>query len=181
MARREPLLFFSGADAQTIEAATARIFPSDELGPGAREAGVMVYLDRALAGPYAHLADTYRQGIAGLDAASHRTAGVPFAALPEAQQDAILHDLERGNLAGFRLAPAFMALLIQHTREGMFCDPAHGGNRDLVGWKLMGYPGIHRVWTEEEEQIGAVLPLRPMTTLADDTFVLALPEPGARA
>jgi gluconate 2-dehydrogenase gamma chain len=178
LARREPLLFFSRADAETIEAVTARIFPSDDLGPGAREAGVTIYLDRALAGPYAHLADTYRQGVAGLNVASQRTAGVPFVALSEAEQDAILHDLEWGNLVEFGLAPAFMDLLIQHTREGMFCDPAHGGNRDLVGWKLMGYPGIHRVWTEEEEQIGVALPWRPMNTMADDTFGFAPPDAG---
>ena len=180
MARREALLFFSGADAETIEAITARIFPSDEMGPGAREAGVTVYLDRALAGAYAHLADTYRQGIVGLNAASMALGQAPFAALQAIEQDAILDGLERGELRAFGLEPEFMGLLIQHTREGMFCDPAHGGNRDLVGWKLMGYPGIHRVWTEAEEQVGAVLPRRPLTTLADDTFGIELPNAGAR-
>ena len=180
MARREPLLFFSGTDAETIEAVTARIFPSDELGPGAREAGVTVYLDRALAGPYAHLADTYRQGIARLNAASQVLGRAPFAALEAIEQDAILYGIEQGELRTFGLEPAFMELLIQHTREGMFCDPAHGGNRDLVGWKLMGYPGIHRVWTEAEEQIGVVLPWRPLTTLADDTFGIDLPGTGVQ-
>ena len=67
---RQPLLFFNETDAGTIEAATARIFPTDELGPGAREAGVIVYLDRALAGPYAQLGDTYRIIANGLEAAS---------------------------------------------------------------------------------------------------------------
>lgn len=180
MARREPLLFFSGADAETIEAVTARIFPRDELGPGAREAGVTIYLDRALAGPYAHLADTYRQGLAGLNAASQVLGRAPFVALQEIEQDAILYGIEQGDLRSFGLEPAFMALLIQHTREGMFCDPAHGGNRDLVGWKLMGYPGVHRVWTEAEEQIGVALPVRPMKTLADDTFGIDLPSTGAQ-
>jgi gluconate 2-dehydrogenase gamma chain len=181
LARREPLLFFSGSDAETIEAVTARIFPSDEMGPGAREAGVTVYIDRALAGPYAHLADTYRQGIARLNAASQALGQAPFAQLEAIEQDAILYGIEQGELRSYGLEPAFMELLIRHTREGMFCDPAHGGNRDLVGWKLMGYPGIHRVWTEAEEQIGAVLPPRPLTTMADDTFGIDLPAAGARS
>jgi hypothetical protein len=62
---REPLLFFNEAAAETIEAATARVFPSDELGVGAIEARVVIYIDRALAGPYASLGDLYRRAIAG--------------------------------------------------------------------------------------------------------------------
>jgi hypothetical protein len=52
----------------------------------------------------------------------------------------------------------------------MFCDPAHGGNRDLVGWRLLGYPGIHRVWHHSEQEIGAAIQPRPLTTIADDRF-----------
>ncbi len=167
---RVPLLFFTEADAETIQAATARIFPSDELGPGAIEASVVIYLDRALAGPYAHLQDAYRIGIRGLDAASEFFNKSSFAALTEDAQDALLTAVEHGSLTNFGLEPAFMALLIRHTREGIFCDPAHGGNRDLVGWKLLGYPGVHRVWRQDEEQIGAVIHPRPLTTMADDRF-----------
>jgi hypothetical protein len=173
--RREPLLFFNAAQAATIEAATARIFPSDDLGPGAVEAGVVVYIDRALAGPYASLGDTYRRAIAGLDAASATEYGGRFAELPVELQDQMLAALEMGQLTGYGLPPAFMRLLIRHTREGMFCDPAHGGNRDLVGWRLMGYPGIHRVWDHDEQAIGAAIRPRPLTTLADDRFGIELP------
>ena len=64
-----------------------------------------------------------------------------------------------------------MRLLVEHTREGMFCDPAHGGNRDLVGWKLLGYPGVHRDWTSRRAgRSGRRSGLRPLTTMADDRF-----------
>ena len=167
---REPLLFFTETAAETIEAATARIFPSDELGPGAIEARVVIYIDRALAGPYASLGDLYRRAIAGLDAGSQARYGARFAALPAEAQDTMLSVMERDELAE-RGAPAgFMPLLVRHTREGMFCDPAHGGNRDLVGWRLLGYSGIHRVWHHDEQAIGAAIRPRPLTTMADDRF-----------
>jgi hypothetical protein len=167
---REPLLFFNEAAAETIEAAAARVFPSDELGVGAIEARVVIYIDRALAGPYASLGDLYRRAIAGLDAASQARYGARFADLPPERQDSILSAMEQGDLAAQGVPAGFMPLLVRHTREGMFCDPAHGGNRDLVGWRLLGYPGIHRVWHHEEQAIGAPIRPRPLTTVAEDRF-----------
>ena len=78
--------------------------------------------------------------------------------------------MEQGELADQGVPAGFMPLLVRHTREGMFCDPAHGGNRDLVGWRLLGYPGIHRVWHHEEQAIGAPIRPRPLTTVAEDRF-----------
>lgn len=167
---REPLLFFTEADAETIEAATARIFPSDELGPGAIEARVIIYIDRALAGPYASLGDLYRRAIASLEAGSQMRYGARFADLPPEMQDTMLSVMERDELTELGVPAGFLPLLVRHTREGMFCDPAHGGNRDLVGWRLLGYPGIHRVWHHDEQAIGAPIHPRPLTTMADDRF-----------
>jgi hypothetical protein len=167
---REPLLFFNEADAATIESATARIFPSDELGAGAIEARVVIYIDRALAGPYASLGDVYRRAIAGLDTGSQTRYGARFSNLPAEAQDTMLSSIERNELAEQGVPAEFMPLLVRHTREGMFCDPVHGGNRDLVGWRLLGYPGIHRVWHHDEQAIGAAIRPRPLTTIADDRF-----------
>jgi hypothetical protein len=86
--------------------------------------------------------------------------------------------MEAGDLEAHGVPPGFMSLLIRHTREGMFCDPAHGGNRELVGWRLLGYPGIHRVWHHDEQAIGAPIRPRPLTTLADDRFGIAVPNPA---
>ena len=59
---------------------------------------------------------------------------------------------EAGDLDG---APeGFFPLLLEHTRQGMFCDPIHGGNRNFAGWDLLGYPGIKLVWTEADQSEG---------------------------
>lgn len=142
-----PLRFFTAAEANVVAAACERIFPRDATGPGATDAGVVVYIDRQLAGPYGRDAyryvappfvdsvpqhgyqgretprDTYRAGIRALGA---------FADLPTAEQDAKLAAIEHSRFFGFLRA---------HTIEGVFSDPMHGGNTNLVGWKLIGFPG----------------------------------------
>jgi len=144
---RIPLRFFTRDEAMIVAGAAARIFPSDDTGPGAREAGLVIYIDRQLAGPYGRDRHRYRHG--------------PFEeGVPEQgyQRDANPQQLYRAalkNLVGFeRLSPAeqdqaltkiedtdFFKLLHRHTIEGMFCDPIHGGNAGMIGWQLIGYPG----------------------------------------
>ena len=143
-----PLRFFTSKQASVIQAACARIFPSDEAGPGATEAGVVIYIDRQLAGPYGR--DKYRYtkgpwmesvsgyGYQGKESpretyrAGIRTLGDDFAELNPDQQDQRLQSIEQSR---------FFQLLRIHTIEGMFCDPLHGGNANLIGWRLIGFPG----------------------------------------
>jgi gluconate 2-dehydrogenase gamma chain len=145
---RIPLHFFTENEALVISAAVARIFPSDASGSGAAEAGVTIYIDRQLAGPWGH--------------DRHRYTQAPFAddAPPEFgyQGQATPREIYRQSLktlAGFHLlAPAeqnaalqkiettrFFYLLRGNTIEGLFSDPLHGGNANLVGWQLLGFPG----------------------------------------
>lgn len=135
----------------TLKAAVGRLIPTDDLGPGASDADVHVFIDRSLAAANAALLPTYRAGLAALaKAASGR-----FAAAVTDRQDALLTDAERGELAG---APdGFFALLLEHTRQGMFGDPVYGGNRDFAGWNLIGYPGIKLIWTSKDQNIGATV------------------------
>ncbi len=108
---------------------------------------------------------TYVAGVRELDRRSAVRFGVPFADLGPDQQDGILSDLERGaeeteeNLetaqatAGFApVEPAmqqisaevdldFFPLLALHTRQGFYADPIYGGNKDRVGWRLIGFEG----------------------------------------
>jgi hypothetical protein len=126
---------FSPHQARTVVAAAERIFPADELGPGATEIGVVDYVDAAVAGDRAGLGDLYRRGVERLDAEARARAGVAFADAPAEVQDVVLAELEG--------TPFFEALL-QHTREGLFADPVHGGNRDMLGWRLLGHPGAQR-------------------------------------
>src|SRR5579872_2782884 len=143
-----PLRFFTEDEAMIVAAAASRIIPSDDSGPGAQEAGVVIYIDRQLAGPYgrdrfrytqppfdenaprefgyqgkATPAETYREGLKTLKG---------FDGLTPEEQDKRLQQIENTH---------FFALLRQITIEGMFCDPVHGGNVDMVGWQLVGFPG----------------------------------------
>jgi gluconate 2-dehydrogenase gamma chain len=144
---RVPLRFFTEAEALIVAAAASRIFPSDDSGPGAHEAGVAIYIDRQLAGSYgrdrfryteppfedappqfgyqgkATPRQIYRDGLKGLKG---------FQLLSPADQDSALQKIA---------SSVFFTLLRQNTIEGMFCDPMHGGNAGMVGWQLVGFPG----------------------------------------
>jgi gluconate 2-dehydrogenase gamma chain len=159
-------LFFTAGEAAFVEAAVSRLIPKDELGPGALECGVAVFIDRQLAGPYGqgdHFylkgpfpngepnqgwqmpkpADVYRAAVAEIDRYATDAHGSDFAHLLVAGQDEILKSLESGKakLRGGVDSKAFFALLLQNTVEGFFADPLYGGNRDMAGWKLIGFPG----------------------------------------
>lgn len=141
---------------RVLDAFTARLIPSDETGPGAREAHVCSYVERALGTEYAAELDAYRRGLAATDAHARRRFDGDFADLPEDQQDTLLSEIESGEAPGFE--GSFFALVRQHTIEGMFGDPAWGGNADRVGWALLGYSGPKPSWSAEEqaiEQLGA--------------------------
>jgi gluconate 2-dehydrogenase gamma chain len=144
---RIPLRFFTETEALIVAAAASRIFPSDDSGPGAREAGVSIYIDRQLGGSYGRdrfrftqppfedgppelgyqgketPRQIYREGLKGLK---------DFHLFPPADQDNALRQIE---------SSVFFALLRQNSIEGMFCDPIHGGNAGMVGWQLVGFPG----------------------------------------
>jgi gluconate 2-dehydrogenase gamma chain len=182
--------FFDPHQRETVEAAMARIIPTDDQ-PGAREAGTIDFLDRYLSGidyvyakpdgsgfeqlagkraeawqqRIASVRGTYVDGIKELDRRSQAHFGAAFVRLTTAQQDRILADLERPTqqhqaaleqaqaVAGFApVEPAlqqtsaeieldFFPLLALHTRQGFYADPIYGGNRDHVGWKLIGFAG----------------------------------------
>ncbi|RYF72332.1 MAG: gluconate 2-dehydrogenase subunit 3 family protein, partial [Comamonadaceae bacterium] len=84
----------------------------------------------------------YRLGIAATDAWCRQQSGKPFAQLDSAAQDAVLKRLEAGDIELAELpAKAFFSLMLQNTREGFFCDPIHGGNKGMVGWTQIGFPG----------------------------------------
>lgn len=133
-----------------LRAATGRIIPTDDLGPGAIEAGASIYIDRALGGRASGSLETFQAGLAALDSAAGG-----FADAAEADQDAALTSLEAGEVAD---APeGFFATLLEFTRQGMFSDPIHGGNREFIGWDLINYPGIKLVWTAEDQALDTVV------------------------
>jgi gluconate 2-dehydrogenase gamma chain len=154
-----PLRFFTEREALIVAAAASRIFPSDDAGPGAREAGVVIFIDRQLAGPYGR--DRYRYTQGPFDEHAAAEFGYQGQATP---RDAYREGLKA--LEGFdRLSPAdqdgklkeienthFFAVLRQNTIEGMFCDPMHGGNAGMIGWQLIGFPGPRMSNYEDVDQ-----------------------------
>jgi hypothetical protein len=156
------------AERATLAALLERMFPADELGPGAGEIGAPEYICRALGGAYAGLAPVYRRALAALDQAARQGGGRPFAGLSGEQQDSWIGRLEQRQIAEIEQSEAagFFELVWQHLREGLFADPVHGGNRDLAGWKLIGFPGAQTGYSAEEQQLDVVVS-RPIQSVAD--------------
>jgi len=162
------LLFFFVDEINALDALVARIVPGDASDPGAREAGVTEYIDRALAGPYKEWGLQYHEGLRLVNAYALEAYGQKLHALPEDEQDAILGALEAGKVPGFEDGgAAFFAMVWAHTIEGLLCDPAYGGNKGAAGWKLIGFPGAQYGYTAEQMQYGADLTKLPIMTLAD--------------
>lgn len=144
--------FFNADDAKTIAAFAERLMPGAPGKPGATDAGVLNYIDLALAGAYADQQDMYRRGLAALDAYCRATHSAAFAKLDAARQDAVIKALEDNKATGFTSpsAAAFFNTLRTHTMEGMFADPVYGGNKDFAGWRLVGFPGAQVLYSEAE-------------------------------
>ena len=127
-------LHLSPREAAGLEAIAARIIPTDET-PGAREAGVIHFIDQSLGDFMADAAGELRAGLDALDAlASGTSAGKPFAGLGAGAQDDLLRQIED---------TPFFDLMHFLTVAGMFALPSYGGNRDYLGWQLIGLSRRH--------------------------------------
>jgi gluconate 2-dehydrogenase gamma chain len=183
------LIFFNELEAQTVEAVAARIIPGDATDPGAREAGVVTYIDRSLAGFLRDLQTFYRRALQELDDYSRDRHNGPFRELTEGDQDRVLAELdsvatietesrEYGTDAlqdenkevdesESTLLIRFFSIVREHVLQGTFCDPAYGGNRDTVGWKMVGFPGAQWGYSAEQMKPGFDASQIPVLTLQD--------------
>ncbi len=145
------LLVFTAHETRTAEAIFARMFPSTPGEPDVAEIGVIPYVDRALTDAYADKADIYRQGLTALDRVAEQQYKTRFADCTPAQQDALISGLERGSLPDMdaSVQKRFFDLLLAHLQEGLFADPEYSGNRNKLGWKWLGHPGI---WMENSAE-----------------------------
>lgn len=144
----------SAAEAATLEALCARLIPSDDGTPGAKEARASDYIDRSLAGYLAGSRKAYAAGLAAVEAYAKSSKGAAFTALSPADQDAVLGAMQKNAATGFTPnSAAFFNLLWAHTLQGTFCDPAYGGNANFAGWDLIGYPGIRMAVAPEEQRM----------------------------
>src|SRR5262249_2504415 len=131
----ENLTFLTAAEAADVEAVAAHIVPTDDT-PGAREAGVVYFIDRALATFLAQLGTDYRAQLRAFQAAlrERHPGAESFASLASDQQLDLLRSIER--------SPFFDTTRLL-TLLGMFALPSYGGNRGGVGWKLIGFEDRH--------------------------------------
>ena len=139
--------FFTDAEALLVDAITEQIIPTDQ-DPGAIYAGVTNFIDRQLAGPYRRYRQAYRAGLAGVQETSRAMFRKPFESLSWDDQTALLKALESGKAPGStwlgQSSSAFFELIRDHTMQGYYGSPRHGGNRDYVSYRMLklDYPQV---------------------------------------
>lgn len=139
--------FFTIAEATVVDAIAEQIIPADD-DAGAHFANVVNFIDLQLIGPYDEHQETYRTGIAGVQQTSNAMFGAGFETLEWAQQTDVLRALERGDAPGSAWESAssqsFFELIRDHTMQGFYGSPRHGGNRRFVSFRMIGldYPRI---------------------------------------
>jgi len=195
-------VFFNAEEAAFIEAAVARLIPKDDQSDGALEAGVPNYIDKQLAGAWGAGERLYRSGpwVPGTPSQGYqlpftpaelfRTAlraindglsATPFAQMSADRQDDYLKSLEAGgkDLGGVP-SQVFFAHLWESTLEGFFSDPVYGGNRNMVAWRMIGFPGAYASYYDLVDQHGIKVDRAPMS-LAEDAHGHIHMDPGIPA
>ncbi|WP_239616630.1 gluconate 2-dehydrogenase subunit 3 family protein [Cohnella mopanensis] len=162
----QALMFFTQDQFLITEAASERLFPKDDLGPGAKELGVAFFIDHQMNSAYGMNARDYMMppfyaseasqgyqltfkrrellalGLDALNEYSNNTYKKPFTKLTGEEQDAVLTAFENNDVK-LKGVPAatFFNLLLSLTLEGAYADPLYGGNKNMAGWKMRNYPG----------------------------------------
>ena len=180
--------YFTPQEAATVEALVDRLIPADELSPGGKDCGCAVFIDRQLAGPYGRSeadyrsgpfqqgtkqqgpqsqstpAQAYRKALAALDAAClKKYDGKNFAQLADEQKDETIKGLEDGSLKLDGGGESFFKLILNDTQQGFFADPIYGGNKDMVAWKMIGFPGARYDYSDWVERHNERYPFPPIS------------------
>ena len=170
----EPFVTLTALEAAFIVAAVDTLIPADELSPSGSDCGVAIFIDRQLGSAWGGGAKTYRAGpylkgkpeqgyqlaltpreffAAGITAAnawSRKTYGKDFDRLASADRVAALKAMEEGKAAFENFeSRAFFSQLHAIAMAGFFSDPIYGGNRDKIGWKVLGFPGLPATYSDK--------------------------------
>jgi gluconate 2-dehydrogenase gamma chain len=174
-----------------VEALVDHMIPKDELTGSGTEIGIATYIDRALAsswgkgdrlyrqGPWAKgtpnqgyqlpltPAELYSVGVRGSDAYCVKTFGQSFARCSAEQKETFLKDLSAGKITLDGGVPGreFFSMFFENVREGLFADPIYGGNKDKIGWKMIGHPGVAANHAEDVKKYnnGERFPANPVS------------------
>lgn len=177
------LMYFTQEQFRMVEAATERIFPADDNGPGAKDLGVAFFIDHQLSGDWGFNSREYMQppffkgekvqgyqgrirrreifdiGLRELQNHSIAKYKKGFIELNEEEQDDILTDFaeDKVNLTTIS-ASGFFKMLRSSTLEGAYSDPLYSGNRNMEGWKMRNYPGSQMAYTDVIDKEFTVIP-----------------------
>jgi gluconate 2-dehydrogenase gamma chain len=180
--------FLTPDEVRTVGAIVERLIPADDLSPSGKDAGCVEFIDRQLAGSYGSSErlymkgpfqpgtpeqgdqspldprQRYRLGLASLDAHCRSTHQKAFADLPGEQRDQVLSGLEKSQITLNAIdAKLFFQTLLQNTMEGFFADPIYGGNKDMVSWKMLGFPGARYDYRDYVDKHNQKLDLPPLS------------------
>lgn len=181
--------YLTEAEWKFINAVVDHLIPSDEYGAGAVEAGVPEFIDRELETPWGHgqlwymqgpfhpdvvpelgyqvnqtPRDVYRLGIAACDAWCKQQHGKVYGDLDKSLQEQILKDLDTGKIAFDKVsARTFFNFLLSNVKEGYLADPIYGGNKHMVGWKMVGFPGARADFADWTDQPNVKYPYGPVS------------------
>lgn len=169
----QALMYLSPEQFNIVEAATERIFPEDESGPGAKALGVAFFIDHQLAGNWGFNSRDYMQppfykgekvqgyqgrlkrreifdiGLQEIQNYSMQKYKKRFSDLSGEQQDSILKDFEEDKVKLTTISPSgFFNILRSCTLEGAYSDPLYGGNLNMNGWKMKNYPGNQMAYSQ---------------------------------
>lgn len=152
-----PLMNLTAQETEILAAFVDRLIPSDDMGPGALEAGALRFIDRMLSEAEADSVSAYRAGLAALDRYSRYSRGAAFIDLSDRDKDSVLLDVQLGGASGADVgfvgsSGSFFNMVKGHTWQGTFGDPAYGGNVSFIGWDILGYPGVRMRVSEEDQR-----------------------------
>jgi gluconate 2-dehydrogenase gamma chain len=198
-------MYFNDVEARTVEAIAERLIPGDGNDAGATDAGVVYYIDRTIAGFSLGLQRVYRLGLRELATFCSEQFGLPFVDLSAKQQDLVVElwlgpptgEPRPGFLFGpedqdrevdgaamtstsvdRELVRRLFRVIREHTVEGYFCDPVYGGNRNAVGWRLVGFPGAYWGYTAAQMKSGfdgRSLAIKTLSDLRADLHTNSVP------
>lgn len=179
--------FFNDKEVATLEAIVNRFLPADELSVNGTDAGCVVFIDRQMKTFYGDFSRLYMQGpfhpgtpeqgdqsplvpqqryrigLADLETYCQNTFQKAFPELSAEQQDKVLNGLDKGEIKLANIdAQLFLTQVLNNTMEGFFADPMYGGNREMVSWKMIGFPGARYDYRDMVEKHNQDLHLTPV-------------------
>lgn len=184
-------LFLTEREATLVKAIFDRLIPADDISIGASDAGCVVFIDNQLAGSYGDAAwrykggpyeqgtesqgnqspltprEIYRKGLMELEQHCKDTLGKSFVDLSDDEKDHYLEQMEASkfNYPSFTSSGSLFGQFLSNVMEGFLADPIYGGNRNMVGWKMIGFPGARYDYRDVANLKGQKLSIEPVSII----------------